>query len=110
MLRLTKKETSGRWKIEGVAWEDLQNGSTITKEVRERLYGCIKKLKDYEDTGISPDQLSDWKYELEDLMGHVCDNLCYHRKEAKKQEELDEFCAHCKMSACMDRLLKTKEE
>lgn len=46
----------------------------------------------------------------EDMIGHVCDNLCYHRRKVKVQEELDEICADCPVSACMTRLLGLTEK
>lgn len=105
MDRRTEKEISGKWQVSGIPWEQLQEGKTITKEVVQLLYGCLCKLKDYEDTGMSPDQMKNWWYEMEDMTGHVCDDLCHHRREAKVQEELDEYCAECPVSVCMSRLL-----
>ena len=54
MGRLTKKEASGKWQVNGIPWEQLQEGRIITEDMRQRLYGCLCKLKDYEDTGMSP--------------------------------------------------------
>lgn len=110
MSRLTQRKASGAWQVQGIAWEDLRKGEVLTEEMGQCLYGCLCKLKDYEDIGMSPDQLSRWWYELEDMIGHVCDNLCYHRREAKVQEELDEICADCPVSACMTRLLGLTEK
>ena len=45
------------WCLKGVRWEQLREGQVITKEVSERLYGALCKLKDYEDTGCSPDDV-----------------------------------------------------
>ena len=42
MGRLTEKEASGKWQVDGIPWEQLQEGKTITKEMGQRLYGCIK--------------------------------------------------------------------
>lgn len=44
---------------EGLWWEQLREGQVITKEVSERLYGALCKLKDYEDTGCIPDGIAD---------------------------------------------------
>ncbi len=55
MQRLTEKDELGNWCLKGVRWEQLRAGQVITKEVSERLYGALCKLKDYEDTGCSPD-------------------------------------------------------
>ena len=58
MGRLTQEDDLGNWKVKGVAWESLHEGQVITKETYEKLYGCLCKLKDYEATGYSPDELS----------------------------------------------------
>lgn len=55
MQRLTKKDDLGNWCLKGVRWEQLRAGQLITKEVSERLYGALCKLRDYEDTGVHPD-------------------------------------------------------
>lgn len=57
MKRLTEKDDLGNWFLKGVRWEQLRAGQVITKEVSERLYGALCKLKDYEDTGCSPDDV-----------------------------------------------------
>ena len=48
MGRLTWKKPNGEW--------GLANGSL--QDVPREYYGCICKLKDYEETGLSPDQLT----------------------------------------------------
>lgn len=57
MQRLTEKDDQGNWCLKGVRWEQLRAGQVITKDVSERLYGALCKLKDYEDTGCSPDDV-----------------------------------------------------
>jgi len=57
MKRLTVKSQNGRWQLAGVSWEALCEGQTITKEVSEKLYGALCKLKAYEDSGLSPDEV-----------------------------------------------------
>ena len=59
MQRLTEKDDLGNWCLKGVRWEQLRAGQVITKEVGEKLYGALCKLKDYEDTGCSPDGIAD---------------------------------------------------
>ena len=59
MMRLTEKDELGNWCLKGVRWEQLREGQVITKEVSERLYGALCKLKDYEDTGCIPDGIAD---------------------------------------------------
>lgn len=55
-MRLTESK-SGEWSLKGMDWESLQEGKTITKEMREKLYGALCKLKDYENTGLSPEDV-----------------------------------------------------
>lgn len=57
MQILTEKDDLGNWCLKGVRWEQLRAGQVITKEVSEKLYGALCKLKDYEDTGCSPDDV-----------------------------------------------------
>lgn len=59
MKRLTEKDDLGNWCLKGVRWEQLRAGQVITKDVSERLYGALCKLKDYEDTGCIPDGIAD---------------------------------------------------
>ena len=48
MNRLTEGDEQGNWMLKGVAWKSLHTGQVITKEVSERLYGALCKLRDYE--------------------------------------------------------------
>ena len=109
MGRLTKKEVSGKWQVNGISWEKLQKGETITEDVSQRLYGCLCKLKDYEDTGWDPQRIQRWMYELEDMVGHVCDDLCRYRHDTGDQEVLDRICEDCQVSACLVKFLKIRE-
>lgn len=104
--RLTEKKASGTWQVKGIAWEELREGKVIKKEMSRHLYGCLCKLKDYEDTGMSPDQMRKWWYELEDMAGHVCDDLCRYSQELTEQDEIEEMCEFCPVSTCRKRLLE----
>ena len=57
MIRLTENDEQGNWALKGVAWKSLHVGQVLTKETSERLYGALCKLKDYEDSGLSPDEV-----------------------------------------------------
>lgn len=59
MNRLTKKDEQGNWCLKGVAWEQLHEGQVITKSLRERLYGALWKLMEYEDTGLTPEDVEE---------------------------------------------------
>lgn len=56
MKRLTQKDEQGNWCLKGVSWEQLHEGQVITKSLRERLYGALWKLMEYEDTGLTPEE------------------------------------------------------
>lgn len=99
MGRLTQKEASGRWQAKGIPWEKLRKGETITEETSQILYGCLCKLKDYEDSGMSPDQVCRMKLEAEDMAAYVCDKLCRYPREMADQEELDKACEGCLLNA-----------
>lgn len=60
MGRLTIKDEQGNWALKGVKWNQLHVGETITQQVQEKIYGALAKLKDYEDSGITPDEC--WDY------------------------------------------------
>ena len=56
-VRLTDKTDSGNWCLRDVPWDQLKPGVVITKKIWEKLYGALWKLKDYEDTGLSPEEV-----------------------------------------------------
>lgn len=47
MSRATFRGPNGIWGVQGVKWA----------EIPDRLYGALCKLRDYEETGISPAQV-----------------------------------------------------
>lgn len=55
MGRLTIKDEQGNWALKGVKWNQLHVGEMITQQVQEKIYGALAKLKDYEDSGMTPD-------------------------------------------------------
>lgn len=59
MARLIECDDLGNWSVKGVPWAQLYPGSVITQEIYEKLYGCLWKLMEYEDTGLSPEQVED---------------------------------------------------
>lgn len=54
MGRLTERDKVGNWGLKRIQWENLLIGVPITRETYEALYGALCKLRDYEDTGLSP--------------------------------------------------------
>ena len=59
--RLTEKDLQGNWCLKGVPWESLHAGQMITKELRQKIYGALWKLMEYEDTGLSPEEVGTLK-------------------------------------------------
>ncbi len=57
MKRLTFKEPSGKWGIVGMN----------TDNENEKIYGCLNKLLDYEETGLEPADAIRLKSKLEDM-------------------------------------------
>lgn len=80
MGRLTEKDECGNWCLKGVAWSQLHTGSVITKEVSEKLYGALCKLKDYEDTGLSPE-------DVERLNDFERTQACYLLKKLNEEQK-----------------------
>jgi hypothetical protein len=61
MNRLTEKRNNGSWGLKGVDWKQITPGAEITDEVWRKLYGALCRLKDYEDTGLMPDEIERMK-------------------------------------------------
>lgn len=59
MNRLTEKMKNGTWILKGLPWEKIYPNKQVsfTQEEYEALYGALCKLKDYEDTGLPPDDV-----------------------------------------------------
>ena len=58
-MRLTERKDSGHWSLRDVPWNQFKPGVVITKKIWEKLYRALWKLKDYEDTGVDPDEIGD---------------------------------------------------
>ena len=69
-MRLTEKKDSGHWCLRDVPWSDLKPGVVLTEKVWEKLYGALWKFKDYEDTGLCPDEIGRMKTEGEKDVGN----------------------------------------
>lgn len=59
MGRLTERDKVGNWGLKRIQWENLLIGVPITRETYEALYGALCKLRDYEDTGLSPAEVEE---------------------------------------------------
>ena len=56
-MRLIEVKKNGEWALKGVEQEALCAGKVITEELRQKLYGALCKLRDYENTGLSPEDV-----------------------------------------------------
>ena len=54
--RLIERKGSA-WRLKGVPWIELQENARITKETAQKIYGALAKLKDYESTGLTPEEV-----------------------------------------------------
>ena len=56
LRRLTKQDEQGNWCVKGLPWKDTYVGQVITENNREKIYGALCKLKDYENSGMDPEE------------------------------------------------------
>lgn len=61
MGRLTFKEPDGTWGVVGVNADDQDT----------KVYACLAKLKDYEETGMMPGDVDIIANHLEDALEHL---------------------------------------
>ena len=54
---LIESDDLGNWGVKGLPWANLYVGQTITREIHDKLYGCLFKLMEYEATGLSPEEV-----------------------------------------------------
>lgn len=61
MERLIQTDDLGNWSLKGVPWKDLYLGKVITGNTEERIYAALCKLKDYEESGLTPEQVQEFE-------------------------------------------------
>lgn len=61
MERLTEKDEQGNWCLKGVPWKCLYLGEVITATVFDKIYEALCKLMEYEDTGLTPEEIEQLK-------------------------------------------------
>lgn len=82
-MGLIEKNDNGSWKLKGVGWSQIKPGAVITVPVWEKLYGALWKLKDYEETGLSPDQVSELQDETQEQARQMLERV------AKLSDEIE---------------------
>lgn len=69
-MGLTEVDDNGNWELKGVEWSQIKPGAVITEQVWKKLYAALCKLKDYEETGLCPDEIGRMKTEGEKDVGN----------------------------------------
>lgn len=54
MVRLTEDDGRGNWSLKDLPWDSLCQGKIITADTYKKLCTALWKLKDYEESGLSP--------------------------------------------------------
>lgn len=89
MNRLTQRDSQGNWCLKGMPCKCLRWGGVITMVIQNNLYEALCKLKDYEDTGLSPNQIE----EIDKLYREKCKEVAELRRRRRwipVEEELPE--------------------
>ena len=81
MKRLTEKDDLGNWGLKGLRWQQLYVGQAIAQEVQEKLYGALCKLKDYEETGLNPEEVE----RLNAFVGSQVEHLLLELEKERKK-------------------------
>ena len=85
-MGLTEKRDNGSWKLKGVDWKQIAPGAVITKKTWEKLYGALWKLKDYEKTGLSPDQVSELQDETQEQARQMLERVARLSDEIERMK------------------------
>lgn len=81
MKRLTDKDSQGNWQLKGVEWEQLHAGQVITKDIWEKLYGALWKLMEYENTGLTPEEIVEINDFEKSQISHLMKELVKEREK-----------------------------
>lgn len=57
MSRLTETDNEGNWWLIGLPWHDIFIGRVITEDTYEKLDDALCRLMQYEETGLSPEEV-----------------------------------------------------
>lgn len=77
----TRQEPNGDWFIDGVKWSQLDDGMPITTKLRQKLYGMLFKLMQYERTGKNPDEIEMALIDPPIMVGKLIESYaCYELK------------------------------
>ena len=71
MGRLTWENEIGNWGLYDIPWENLRHGAVIDALTWNRLFSALRKLRDYENTGLGPGDIADLRMSWGDGFGDV---------------------------------------
>lgn len=111
---LTESDGMGNWWLKGVPWENVYEGSTITRKIYEKLYGALWKLKQYEELGLQPDKIE----QMDELYREKCEEVARLTRDKKKGNDVsckyneDVLCRNetCSSCACEAAVAGYKEK
>lgn len=89
--------------------DDCDDCKTYCVSIEEQcdkcaIQECFDKLAAYENTGFDPENIrtrlgqTESIEKVEKLKEYVCDELCKYSEQAYSQEDLEEYCADCRLS------------
>ena len=99
MSRLTYQEEDGTWGIKGIEWSEIPN------ELCSRLYGALCKLKDYEKSGFTPQEVE----EMRQTYGNTAAKCRYKAKDGR-MTMVDARKMLQVMNVCCKGIIFTKSE
>ena len=71
MERITLADEQGNFGLKDLPWNDIGVGKVITNSMHETLYEVISKLREYEDTGLTPEQIYAMDEEYSELAAEL---------------------------------------
>ncbi len=112
MERLTEQDEQGNWCLKGIHWNELYPGNEITAHVSDMLCMALAKLKDYEETGLSPEEIESLNDFEKSQISHLMLELEKERKKHKWipcSEKLPDCYNPCLITVKTDKIRKTSK-
>lgn len=81
MGRLTEQDEQGNWCVKGLPWKDTYVGRIITENTNQKIYGALCKLKDYENSGLDPEEAC--RLKERDMANAIKDVICANMGDGK---------------------------
>ena len=84
-MMLTKKNSDGTWSVNGINFKDCP----------KNMYGALCKLRDYETTGLNPEDFRGREYEKLSLYKvYYSENNEFHTIYCETSEEAERICRY----------------